>query len=76
MPRHALNATDRTIAARLRRRRTDLGLSMQKVGDAVGVTYQQIQKYEAGKDKIDASLLWEIAQQLQVPIGYFFDEVP
>ena len=76
MPRYQLNDMDRQIGNRLRRRRSALGISMNKLGGAVGMSYQQIQKYECGKNKIDASLLWEVARQLQVPISYFFDETP
>jgi transcriptional regulator with XRE-family HTH domain len=60
----------------MRQRRTLLGMSQTKVGDAVGLTFQQIQKYERGSNRIGSSRLYEFAKVLDVPVSYFFDEMP
>ncbi len=57
-------------------RRTLLGLSQEKLGEAVGITFQQLQKYERGANRISASRLYHLSQVLDVPIGYFFEEMP
>lgn len=74
MPRIPCNEIDRHIAERLRQRRTDWGLSMRQVGEAVGITGQQIQKYETAANRVPASRLYTIAHQLQVPITYFLPD--
>lgn len=61
------------VGKRLRLRRKTLGLSQADLGRQVGVTFQQIQKYERGTNRMGASRLWEFAQALQIPINYFFD---
>jgi transcriptional regulator with XRE-family HTH domain len=58
---------------RLRQRRTLLGMSLTELGAAVGLTFQQIQKYERGTNRISASRLYELAKVLDVPESYFFD---
>lgn len=68
----AVDSIDHLIGQRLRERRQAYGISMRMLGNAVGVSYQQIAKYEAGRNRISAARLFEIAHQLQVPIGYFF----
>jgi len=65
--------TDRYVGARIRARRTMLGLSQQQMAELVGVTYQQAHKYERGINRISAGRLYEIAQVLRVPVGYFFE---
>ena len=60
----------------MRQRRTLLGMSQSKVGEAVGLTFQQIQKYERGSNRIGSSRLYEFAKVLDVPVSYFFDEMP
>jgi transcriptional regulator with XRE-family HTH domain len=60
----------------MRQRRTLLGMSQTKVGDAVGLTFQQVQKYERGSNRISSSRLYEFAKVLDVPVSYFFDEMP
>src|SRR3977135_4182538 len=60
----------------MRRRRTLLGMSQTKLGDAVGLTFQQIQKYERGSNRVSSSRLFEFAKVLDVPVAYFFDEMP
>jgi len=60
----------------MRQRRTLLGMSQEKLGTAVGLTFQQIQKYERGSNRIGSSRLYEFAKVLDVPVSYFFDEMP
>ena len=64
------------VGSRMRQRRTLLGMSQSKVGEAVGLTFQQIQKYERGSNRIGSSRLYEFAKVLDVPVSYFFDEMP
>jgi len=64
---------DQYVGARLRLRRKLLGYSQTHLADAVELTFQQIQKYENGKSRIGASRLWALAENLRVPITYFFD---
>lgn len=61
------------IGARVRLRRTTLGLSQGKLGEAIGVTFQQVQKYERGTNRIGAPRLVEIARVLHVPVSFFFE---
>lgn len=65
--------TDRHVGQRIRERRVMLGLSQQQMADMIGVTYQQTHKYERGINRISAGRLYEIAQVLRVPVGYFFE---
>lgn len=71
MPRTRPNKIDRIIGKRIRQRRSDWKITQKQLGRAVGVSRQQIRKYEKAKHKISASLLWEVAYQLQVPLSYF-----
>src|SRR4026207_616657 len=64
------------VGARMRQRRTLLGMSQEKLGAAVGLTFQQVQKYERGGNRIGSSRLYEFAKVLDVPVSYFFDEMP
>lgn len=61
---------------RVRQRRTLLGMSQEKLGEAVGLTFQQIQKYERGANRMGGSRLYEFSKVLDVPVSYFFDEMP
>jgi transcriptional regulator with XRE-family HTH domain len=63
---------DRRVGARLRERRLLLGMSQQQLADALGITFQQVQKYENGANRISASRLWDISRRLDVPIEWFF----
>ena len=72
-PLNRANDTDRHVGARIRERRIMLGLSQQQMADLIGVTYQQAHKYERGINRISAGRLFEIAQVLGVPVGYFFE---
>jgi transcriptional regulator with XRE-family HTH domain len=60
----------------MRQRRALLGMSQTALGDAVGLTFQQVQKYERGSNRISASRLVEFAKVLDVPVSYFFEELP
>ncbi len=71
----AYNPIDVHVGARLRARRTLLGLSQTALGDALGITFQQQQKYETGGNRISASRLYDVSKLLGVDIGYFFDEM-
>ena len=64
---------DHHVGARIRERRTMLGLSQQQLAKMIGVTYQQAHKYERGLNRISAGRLFEIAQVLDVPVSYFFE---
>src|SRR6516162_8282335 len=85
MPRHpepptlakkAANPTDKHVGSRVRMRRMMLGLSQEKLGDSLGLTFQQIQKYEKGTNRIGASRLYQISHILQVPVAFFFEGAP
>ena len=70
------NSTDTYVGSRVRMRRKMLGLSQEKLGEQLGITFQQVQKYEKGANRIGASRLQTISQVLEVPIGYFFPQEP
>jgi len=70
------NPIDIHVGARLRQRRTLLGMSQGKLGDTVGLTFQQIQKYERGANRIGASRLYDLSRVLDVSIAYFFEDMP
>lgn len=72
-PANRATDTDRHVGARIRERRIMLGLSQQQMADMIGVTYQQAHKYERGINRISAGRLFEIAQVLNVAVGYFFE---
>lgn len=70
------NPVDIHVGSRVRQRRTLLGMSQEKLGNAVGLTFQQIQKYERGTNRIGASRLHEFSHILDVPVSFFFDQLP
>ena len=72
----APNPTDKHVGARVRMRRMMLGMSQEKLGDALDLTFQQVQKYEKGANRIGASRLQQIAHILQVPVSFFFEGAP
>jgi len=76
LPPGVPNPVDIHVGSRVRLRRTLLGLSQEKLGDAVGLTFQQIQKYECGANRIGASRLFQFSNILDVPIMFFFEEMP
>ncbi|MEW5423607.1 helix-turn-helix domain-containing protein [Amorphus sp. 3PC139-8] len=67
------NSVDYHVGTRLRLRRLELGMSQERLAEKLGITFQQIQKYERGTNRIGASRLHDIAIALQVPISYFFE---
>lgn len=73
MPRKVPNPIDTYVGARVRMRRMLIGLSQEKLGERLGLTFQQIQKYEKGTNRIGASRLQQIATILDAPIAYFFE---
>ena len=64
------------VGTRLRQRRTLIGMSQTKLGEEVGLTFQQIQKYERGANRIGASRLYQLSNVLDIPVSYFFEEMP
>ena len=64
------------VGSRVRMRRTLLGMSQEKLGDALALTFQQVQKYERGANRVGASRLFEISQILDVPVSFFYEEMP
>jgi transcriptional regulator with XRE-family HTH domain len=70
------NATDIHVGARVRMRRMQLGMSQEKLGDAVSVTFQQVQKYEKGANRMGSSRLQQFSDVLGVPVAWFFDGAP
>jgi transcriptional regulator with XRE-family HTH domain len=66
-------AVDAHVGARIKLRRSLLGMSQVRLGQAIGLTFQQVQKYERGTNRVGASKLWQLAQVLDVPVSFFFD---
>lgn len=69
------NPVDIHVGSRVRLRRTLLGLSQEKLAAAIGLTFQQVQKYERGANRIGASRLFELSRVLDVPVSFFFDDM-
>ncbi len=69
------NPIDVHVGKRLRLRRTLLGMSQERLGDLLGLTFQQVQKYERGVNRIGSSRLYELGQILDVPVSFFFDDM-
>lgn len=72
----APNPIDIHVGGRVRLRRTLIGLSQGELGDRLGLTFQQIQKYERGANRISASRIFDMARVLNVPVSFFFDDMP
>ena len=70
------NPVDEHVGGRVRFRRTLLGVTQQQLAEALGVTFQQVQKYEKGANRIGSSRLYDLSTILDVPVGYFFEEMP
>jgi transcriptional regulator with XRE-family HTH domain len=70
------NPIDRHVGARVRMRRMLIGMSQEKLGEALGLTFQQVQKYEKGTNRISASRLQQISETLNIPLSYFFKGAP
>ena len=76
MARKSPEPVDRYVGARIRMRRLMLNLSQTQLGDALGLTFQQVQKYEKGSNRVGASRLQHIANILKVPVSFFFEDAP
>src|SRR5258708_1055180 len=76
MTKKAPNPIDKHVGSRVRMRRMMLGMSQEKLGDALGLTFQQVQKYEKGTNRIGASRLQQISHILQVSVAFFFEVAP
>ena len=70
------NPIDAHVGSRVRLRRMLLGMSQERLGNSIGLTFQQVQKYEKGANRIGASRLYHISNILDVPVGFFFEEAP
>ena len=69
------NPIDVHVGSRVRLRRTLLGMSQERLGEAIGLTFQQVQKYERGANRVGASRLYDLSRVLDVPVSYFFEEI-
>jgi len=67
---------DAHVGSRIRLRRTLMGMSQERLGEALGLTFQQVQKYERGVNRVGASRLFDLSRVLDVPISFFFDDMP
>jgi transcriptional regulator with XRE-family HTH domain len=67
---------DTHVGTRIRLRRTLMGMSQERLGEALGLTFQQVQKYERGVNRVGASRLFDLSRVLDVPISFFFDDMP
>jgi transcriptional regulator with XRE-family HTH domain len=76
MPKSEIHPTDKHVGQRLRMRRLMLGMSQGELGVALGLTYQQVHKYEKGMSRVGASRLQYICELLRVPIEFFFEGAP
>ena len=72
----APNPVDKYVGSRVRMRRIMLGMSQEKLGEALGLTFQQVQKYEKGTNRVGASRIQQIAEILQVPVSFLFEGGP
>jgi transcriptional regulator with XRE-family HTH domain len=73
MRQERVELIDRHVGGRIRKRRIDLGLSQSELGQALGVSFQQVQKYEQGANRLGAGALFETAMLLGVPVGFFYE---
>ena len=76
MSTKAPDPVDRYVGSRVRMRRIMLGMSQEKLGEALGLTFQQVQKYEKGTNRVSASRIQQIAEILQVPVSFLFEGGP
>ena len=70
------NPIDVHVGGRIRLRRTLMGMSQERLGEALGLTFQQVQKYERGINRVGASRLFDLSRVLDVPISFFYDDMP
>lgn len=75
MPSGAPNPVDVHVGRRIRLRRNLLGWSQEKLGDLLGLTFQQIQKYEKGMNRVSASRLWDFSVVMETPVSFFYDDM-
>lgn len=75
LPSGQPNPVDIHVGARVRLRRTLMGMSQEKLGESIGLTFQQVQKYERGANRIGASRLFDLSRVLDVPVSFFFDDM-
>ena len=76
MPKTDSNEIDRLIGVRLKERRTELGMTQKHLGESLGMSFQQIQKYETGRNSIAVATLLEACTILDVPVTYFLSDCP
>jgi transcriptional regulator with XRE-family HTH domain len=76
MPSKAPNPVDKHVGSRVRMRRLMVGMSQERLGEALGLTFQQIQKYEKGTNRIGASRIQQISEILQIPVSFLFEGAP
>jgi len=76
MARRDPNFIDAHVGNRMRMRRQIIGMSQEKLGELLGITFQQVQKYEKGSNRISASRLYSAAKTLGVPVQFFFEDLP
>lgn len=76
MSTKAPNPVDKYVGSRVRMRRIMLGMSQEKLGEALGLTFQQVQKYEKGTNRVGASRIQQIAEILHVPVSFLFEGGP
>jgi transcriptional regulator with XRE-family HTH domain len=76
MLKKIINPIDRHVGSRARMRRMLIGMSQEKLGNALGLTFQQVQKYEKGANRISASRLQQMSGILNVPVSFFFEGAP
>jgi transcriptional regulator with XRE-family HTH domain len=67
------NPVDRHVGLRIRMRRKELGISQERLAESIGLTFQQVQKYERAANRVSASKLWEMSRALSTNIGYFYE---
>jgi len=70
------NPIDRHVGLRIRLRRKELGISQEKLAESIGLTFQQVQKYERAANRVSASKLWEVARALKTGVAYFYEGLP
>ena len=73
---HRPSPIDTHVGGRIRLRRTLMGMSQERLGEALGLTFQQVQKYERGVNRVGASRLFDLSRVLDVSISFFFDDMP
>ena len=76
VPKKQANPIDAQVGNRVRLRRMLVGMSQEKLGEMLGLTFQQVQKYEKGVNRIGAGRLYQVANILGVPVSYFYEDVP